>query len=68
VQCSDGVHVPVREPEMVELLSAHPPEPACRAFVRRAREEGGEDNLSVQVAAVTSCPAPAPRAWWRLGR
>src|SRR5690349_3753832 len=68
VQCSDGIHVPVREPEITELVTAHPPEAACRALVRRAREEGGEDNLSVQVAAVVDCPPPAARPWWRLGR
>jgi len=68
VQCSDGVHGPVREPEMAELVTGHPPEAACRAMVRRAREEGGEDNLSVQVAAILSCPPPTARPWWRLGR
>jgi len=69
VQCSDGIHVPVREPEMAELVTAHPPEAACRAMVRRAREEGGEDNLSVQIAIVVDCPASSgSRSWWRLGR
>jgi protein phosphatase len=68
VQCSDGIHGPIGEPEIAELVSAHPPEAAARALVRRAREEGGEDNISVQVAAVVSCPAPAARPWWRLGR
>ena len=68
VQTSDGVHGAIREAEIAELLAAHPPEAACRALVRRSREEGGEDNLSVQVAAVVSCSAPAARSWWRLGR
>ena len=57
-----------REEEVAELVVAHPPEAACRALVRRAREEGGEDNLSVQVAAIVSCPPAAARPWWRLGR
>ena len=67
-QMSDGVHAALPEAEIVELLKAHRPEPACRALVRRGREEGGEDNLSVQVAAVHSCPSPAGRPWWRFGR
>jgi protein phosphatase len=67
-QMSDGVHAALREAEIVELLKAHRPEPACQALVRRGREEGGEDNLSVQVAAVHSCPPPAGRPWWRRGR
>jgi serine/threonine protein phosphatase PrpC len=68
VQMSDGIHGPVAEAEIAELLGAHPPEAAGRALVRRAREEGGEDNLSVQIAAVVSCPPPAARPWWKLGR
>jgi protein phosphatase len=68
LQCSDGVHGALAEPEIAELLGAHPPEPACRALLRRAREEGGEDNISAQVATVVDCPPPAPRSWWRLGR
>src|SRR5204863_411318 len=41
VQCSDGIHGAVRDEEVAELVVAHPPEAACRALVRRAREEGG---------------------------
>ena len=68
LQCSDGIHGVVGEAELGELLAAHPPEAACRALVRRAREEGGEDNLSAQIAAIIDCPAPAARPWWRFGR
>jgi protein phosphatase len=68
LQMSDGVHGLVGEAEMAELLAAHPPEAAARALVRRGREEGGEDNLSVQIAAVVDCPPPAARPWWKLGR
>jgi serine/threonine protein phosphatase PrpC len=66
VQCSDGVHGLLAESEIAELAAGHPPRAACRALVRRAREEGGEDNLSVQVAAVIDCPSGRP--WWRFGR
>jgi serine/threonine protein phosphatase PrpC len=66
-QCSDGIYALVEEPEIAELLAAHPPEAACAVLVRRAREEGGEDNMSVQVATVRDCPVPTPR-WWRFGR
>jgi protein phosphatase len=68
VQCSDGVHGFVAESTIVELVRAHPPERACRLLIDRGIEEGGEDNLSVQIAAVVSCPPPAARRWWRLGR
>ncbi len=68
LQCSDGVHGMLAEGEIRELLEAHPPEAACRALIRRAREEGGEDNLSAQVAVVLDCPPPTARPWWRFGR
>jgi protein phosphatase len=68
LQCSRGVHAVLGEAEVAELLAAHPPEPACRALLRRAREEGAEDSLSVQVAAVGALPAAGGRPWWRLGR
>jgi serine/threonine protein phosphatase PrpC len=67
VHCSDGIHGAIAEREIAEILGAHPPEAAARALVRRAREEGGEDNSSVQIATVVTCP-PAARPWWRLGR
>ena len=62
-QMTDGIHAVLSDAEIVELLNAHPPEPACRALVRRGRDEG-ENNLSVQVATVLDCPPI--RSWWRL--
>jgi protein phosphatase len=67
VQASDGLHAALSEVEIRELLLAHPPEAACQALVRRACEEDGRDDVSVQVAAVRHVPAQ-PRAWWRLRR
>jgi protein phosphatase len=67
-QMSDGVHATLPEAEIVATLAALAPEAACQALVRRGLEEGGVDNLSVQVAAVHDCPPPPRRSWWRLGR
>jgi len=68
LQCSDGVHGYLREDEIVRFL-ADKPEAACRAIIECGRTRGGEDNLSVQVAAVVDCPPPSPpRSWWRLRR
>lgn len=67
LQCSDGLHGLLGERELAEILAAHDPEAACRALIRRGREEGGTGNLSAQVAAVHRCPTPA-RSWWRFGR
>jgi len=68
VQCSDGVYSMVSEPEMQKLLQEDRPEATCKAIVQRAREAGGHDNISLQIVSVISCPAPAPRSWWRFGR
>lgn len=65
---SDGVHGALDETEIAELLQGHPPEAACRAIIRRAREAEAGGNLSVQVARVEALPAAASRSWWRLGR
>jgi len=67
LQCSDGIHASLSESEMMELLLKHPAEGACRAIVERAREAGGNDNLSVQVVSVLSCSPTPLRPWWRFG-
>ncbi len=68
VQCSDGVHALLPESEIADSVRASAPEAACRTLVERGRAAGGDDNLSVQVAAVMSSPVPTPRPWWRFGR
>lgn len=68
LHCSDGVHTLLSESAMLEVLKAGRAEDACRALIQRGREAGGDDNLSVQVAAVISCSPDAPRPWWRLRR
>ncbi|MFN8545037.1 MAG: protein phosphatase 2C domain-containing protein [Candidatus Binatia bacterium] len=68
VQCSDGVHGLLAEAEIGAVARTLRPEVACRALVDRALAAGSEDNLSVQIAVVHACPAPAARPWWRLGR
>jgi PPM family protein phosphatase len=55
VQCSDGVHTLVSERDIAAVIEAAPPEGACQALIERARAAGGDDNVSVQVAAVTAC-------------
>ena len=71
VQCSDGVHDVLPEPELADLLGTSRPEDACREIIRRCLDAGGSDNMSVQVASVVSCRAasPPPSRWrfWRTG-
>jgi len=68
VHTSDGVHAALDEPDIHGLLEAHPPEAACRALVRRAREEDSQDDVSVQIAWVGALPESGSRSWWRWGR
>jgi PPM family protein phosphatase len=66
VQCSDGIYDELSDSELTGLLRQGP-EAACRAAVQRSRDAGGADNMSLQVAAVISCPAsPSPTSWWRF--
>jgi len=52
--------------DMAAIVRGAKPEPACRALIERARDAGGEDNLSVQIAAVLSCPVSTNnRRWWQ---
>lgn len=52
VLCSDGLSNLVDPDEIREAVGAGPPAKACRSLVRLARERGGPDNITVQVARV----------------
>ena len=66
LQCSDGVHGALAEEEIQELLEAHPPEAACQAIVRRAREVDAGDDISAQLVRIPALAEPSG-AWWRFG-
>jgi serine/threonine protein phosphatase PrpC len=53
--CSDGLWEMVRDDELATILRecANPRE-ACDTFVRRANEQGGEDNISALVIEVSA--------------
>jgi protein phosphatase len=51
--CSDGLHGPVAEPRILEIVSAAPsPLAAARDLVKAALNEGAPDNVSVSLAFV----------------
>ncbi|MFI5396433.1 MAG: PP2C family protein-serine/threonine phosphatase [Candidatus Binatia bacterium] len=68
VQCSDGIHALLPESEIVAALQGSAPEAACQALIERGRAAGGDDNLSIQIAAVLNCPPSNARRWWQFGR
>lgn len=67
-QCSDGIHSLLPEPDIAEVLRTYPPDEACHKLIGLARDRGGDDNISIQIAVVTDCPAPTPRSWWPFRR
>jgi PPM family protein phosphatase len=71
LQCSDGVHAFIPQTELLEILQENDAEAGCRELIARGLAAGGDDNLSAQVAVVTSCPTEPPRErglWWPLRR
>ncbi len=51
--CSDGLTKTVTNDEILHAVSMHLPETACRKLVELARERGGPDNITVQVARLS---------------
>lgn len=47
--CSDGLSGLVAEPEMATILAKQSPSEAVETLVRRANEEGGHDNITVEI-------------------
>ena len=70
IQCSDGMHNTIEDPEMIAIVGDGDPDASCRALVEHARAAGAPDNVSVQVAIIRDCDEtePAPRRWWQLRR
>ena len=50
--CSDGLSGLVADAEIADVLRQSDPEAAARSLVERANREGGNDNITVQVAAI----------------
>ena len=58
--CSDGLYGLVSEQEMGETTASQPPADAVVRLVQRACEEGGHDNITVEIVVVGDQPAAAP--------
>jgi serine/threonine protein phosphatase PrpC len=51
--CTDGMWGQMSEQEILKILGSEPPQAACRALVALAKEHGGPDNITVQIARVS---------------
>jgi hypothetical protein len=60
---SDGLHGPVSDDEMRDILLAEPdPKKACEVLIGKALEREGPDNISVVVALFEGSGLPEPDA------
>jgi serine/threonine protein phosphatase PrpC len=50
--CSDGLSGHVNDDELGDLVQRHGPQQAARRLVALACDRGGEDNITVIIAAV----------------
>jgi serine/threonine protein phosphatase PrpC len=52
VLCTDGLWSLLGETEMLKVVTSKKPDAACKALVKMARDHGGPDNITVQVAQI----------------
>jgi len=48
--CSDGLYSMLGEEEIAKIIAGGTPDKICKRLVKRAKEEGGSDNITVIVA------------------
>ena len=51
--CTDGLWGQVSEPELEQSLASQAPPEACRSLVQLAKERGGPDNITLQIARLS---------------
>ncbi len=56
LQCTDGFYTMVSQREIVETLLYHELPAACEKLIQRANENGGLDNITVQLVTVERDP------------
>ena len=55
VLCTDGLWSLIHEPEILEILETKTtPAAACKEMVKRARQRGGPDNITVQILKISA--------------
>jgi serine/threonine protein phosphatase PrpC len=50
--CSDGLTAYLSDIDLTVVLTTNPPEAACKKLVQMANEQGGRDNITVQVITI----------------
>jgi protein phosphatase len=52
--CTDGLTTYLQDADIAVVLATSSPDEACKKLVKMANEQGGRDNITVQVVAVRS--------------
>jgi serine/threonine protein phosphatase PrpC len=52
--CTDGLWGQLTEAELKDVLSSQAPSNACESLVRLAKEHGGPDNVTLQIARIVN--------------
>ena len=55
--CTDGLWDVVPDQDILPVLVSQTPEEACRELVRKARENGGPDNITLQIIQIRDLAA-----------
>ena len=55
--CTDGLWDVVHDQDILPVLVSQSPEEACRELVRKARENGGPDNITLQIISIKDLAA-----------
>lgn len=50
--CSDGLTAYLTDPDLAAVLGGNTPEAACKKLIQMANEQGGRDNITVQVVTI----------------
>jgi protein phosphatase len=58
--CTDGLHGLVSDAELLDAVTRSEPRQACQELVQLARDRGGPDNITLQIARLAGAPAPTP--------
>jgi len=56
--CTDGLHGLVNDAELLDAATRRDPRSACQFLVQMARDRGGPDNITVQIARLGVAAAP----------
>lgn len=67
--CSDGLYNEVEEDVMAEVISQNEPQAATEKLVKLANENGGNDNITVQIVSYGDIqPQVTEEAWFQFAR